>query len=148
MWFIFPVGATSITVEQQPFKVEIEDVEGRGYFRAPDHFAPQILAIAGFGRASPPEGAPEDLPPSVGGQNEPVKVLVGEIEGLKLEVQRLTEDANSVKAANAALRTENAELTRKLDIAENRVKDLEDELDDTGHKVPELATAGAPAKAK
>jgi len=88
------------------------------------------------------------LPPSVGGQNEPVKVLVGEIEGLKLEVQRLTEDANSVKAANAALRTENAELTRKLDIAENRVKDLEDELDDTGHKVPELAAAGASAKAK
>ncbi len=60
MWFRLAEGATGISVQGQEFSAEVIDEEGRGFFRAPDHFAPLILDLNGFEAIGAPPGT--DLP--------------------------------------------------------------------------------------
>ncbi len=48
LWFQFPEGCTSISVNQQLFEVEYIDRKGVGYFRAPELYKNTILGLGSF----------------------------------------------------------------------------------------------------
>ena len=103
MWFKFPDGVDQISVQQQPFKVEVEQ-EGKKFFRAPDHFAPLILDLPGFtGERPQGDGVPPDLPPS--------------IPGAESTVDALTLQLSELKESEAALRETLATVTKERDKA-------------------------------
>jgi hypothetical protein len=110
MWFLFPKDTDQITVEQQNFTVEAEDEDGNKFFRAPDHFAPTILALPGFSRAQQPEGAPDDLPKEDPKRADALDQLSAQLEALKLENERL--------------RDENRERQAKLEKAEAELSEV------------------------
>lgn len=90
MWFQFPIGTTRLTVNQQEFSSEFSYVEGENTFhcfRAPDHFAPQILDLPGFAAVMPKKGMPKDLPRST--QASTIDMLAGSNEALKLELENV-----------------------------------------------------------
>lgn len=123
MWFMLPEGADGISVERQQFACEIRDSVGRGYFRAPDHFAPRILDIPGFALAEPPEGAPEDLPRADPLRDGAIASLTATNEALRIEISGITGDLNAMRAEMAALRNERDTLLE-------RVKNLSDAMEE------------------
>jgi len=132
MWFSFPPGYEAISVEQQQFNVEITDTAGVGYFRAPDHFATKILALQGFAVATPPEGAPEDLPRMDPLRDGAIAELTGTTEAQKREIHDLREDLGAMNAKIIALQTEKVDLLAKLETAEAEIEALKEKIDDAG----------------
>ena len=130
MWFKFPEGATSISVEQQSFSTEATGPNGEAYFRAPDHFATRILAIPGFAKAAQPEGAPEDLPQADPLRDGAIAELTDTVEAQKHEIQDLRSDLNAATGKLVALNNDKVELQRKLDEALGKIEDLQEQLED------------------
>jgi hypothetical protein len=130
VWFKFPKGAESISVEQQSFGIEAKDAEGGCYFRAPNHFAAKILGIPGFITAEPPEGSPADLPLSDPLRDGAISELSRENDGLKQELQQLREDLGASTAKIMALNTEKTELLKQVAELEGKVLDLEEQIED------------------
>jgi hypothetical protein len=121
MYFRFPEGTTVISVEQQTFTPEAKDKDGNNLFRAPDHFAPIILDLPGFGRGDPVEGSPEDLPPTDPRRATEVDKLSAQREADKEEITRLRQQLGEAWRARdgaatelAELREENEELKKAL----------------------------------
>lgn len=138
MWFQFPPGAESITVQRQNFGVEITDDKGIGYFRAPSHFAPVILAIPGFGLARDlPADAPADNT-GTGTQEKAVSSLAASLEAKDMEIQGLRADLNAAMAETAALRDKNVQLLAENDKLQDLMDSVEQYLDDKGVEVPEF----------
>jgi hypothetical protein len=128
MWFKMPKGTTSASFQQQSFAVEVTDDKGRGYFRAPDHFAPLILMGPGFELANEvPEGAPDDLPRADPLRDTAIGNLTAELSALRIECKTLREDANVAEAALNAMTKERDNLQVYLSAAEAKIKELEDE---------------------
>ena len=142
MWFKMPVGASAVSVELQSFASDV-NFEGRDYFRAPDHFAPRILAIQGFELvATPPEGFPEDIPRADPLRDSAIAELTKTVEALKMELSGVRADLNSTVAKAGALANEKSELTSRLEIANKKIEDLEEELEDR----PEAKLLASPKK--
>lgn len=130
MWFRMPQGCSGISVELQSFRPDI-NFEGRDYFRAPDHFAPRILAIQGFELVDkPPEGFPEDIAKADPLRDGAIAELTKSVEALKMENGNLRADLNSCVAKAAALVNEKNELAQKLAEATTKITDLEEELEE------------------
>ncbi len=123
MWFRFPEGSESISVELQTFTPEFEDDEGNKYFRAPDHFAPRILDLPGFTTAPQPEGAPEDLPKSDPAQATVVGQLGNQVGALRAEIE-------SLRATLAVVTSERNDLKLKLHEAETNLRNVQADLED------------------
>ena len=132
MWFSMPKGCGRISVELQQFAAEATDENGVNYFRAPDHFAPRILAIAGFAKAEPPAGSPDDLPKADPLRDSAIAELTGEMSALRIEAQNLRSDVNAANARNAALVNDNAKLQSDLVEANRKIEGLEEKLEDLG----------------
>lgn len=143
MWFSMPEGCGGITVELQAFNVEIKDDEGKGYFRAPDHFAPRILQIPGFALAQPPEGAPDDLPKSDPLRDGAISELTRRVAAQDMEIQGLREDLGAAHAQLTALMNENATLKKVATENAEVIADLQEKLEDA----PAAPITGAKAKA-
>jgi septal ring factor EnvC (AmiA/AmiB activator) len=131
MWFSFPEGCTSLSVELQEFFPEIRDDEGRAYFRAPDHFAPRILMLNGFAVVEvPPIGAPDDLPKADPLRDSAIAELTRALEAQKLEVQGLRADLGASTARVVALSNERTDLEAKLKASDALVESLREQLED------------------
>ena len=131
MWFSFPSGVSAIAVERQEFRSEGFDAFGRECFRAPDHFAPQILMLKGFAIVGEmPEGSLTDLPKEDPTRDTAIALLAKEREGLRVEVQNLRTDLTASRAQITALEGEKADLIERLKIAEKEMIDLEEEIAD------------------
>lgn len=132
---MLPAGWSGISVEQQQFECEVRDADGKGYFRAPDHFAARLLAIPGFAiAASVPEGAPEDLPRADPLRDGAIAELSKGNEALRMEVTNLRSDLVAANAKIKALETANntwAELVKKKDAA---IAELEEQIEDKPRK--------------
>lgn len=129
MWFRFPPGAESITVELQNYLPEwtAPDAEGKEqkFFRAPDHFAPTILALPGFGSVPQPVGAPDDLAPTTGASASALE---------------------HVSAQVASLKDENESLRAQLVEAAGMLKDYQQKLMDAHKRLAELDAEGKKSK--
>lgn len=142
MYFKYPSGTDQISVEGQNFKVDAKDEHGNQYFRAPDVLAATILGLPGFSRAEPPEGAPEDLPPSDPKRAEAVDKLSAEIEALREENQRLRQELG-------AARRERDELQTRLDDLEAEiVRAGVDKAEEVLRLTPGAAAASQPTLSK
>lgn len=131
MWFSMPKGCGGITVERQEFSVEAKDDKGVGYFRAPDHFAPRILSLgAGFAMATPPEGAPADLPKDDPLRDGAIVELTKVSEAQKIEIQDLRADLIAATSRVTAFNNENTELKTKLMAKEKEIEELREQLED------------------
>jgi hypothetical protein len=85
MWFQMPEGVGGISVAGEEFKPEVVR-NGVSYFRAPDHFAPQILGEDGFKVVdTPPDTDLPDLPNADPNQATAIAVLQAKIDALELE---------------------------------------------------------------
>lgn len=143
MWFSFPEGADRITVEHQEFGVEHTDRAGRGYFRAPDHFAPRILMLKGFAQVSEPtEEFPEDLAPEDPQRDDAIRELAAVASSQKAELENLRSDYIAANAKASALETENVTLRRQLEESQTIIAELREDLEDAGHQ-PTTATTKA-----
>jgi hypothetical protein len=104
MWFRLPSCVGGISVAGQEFAPEVTDANGVQYFRAPDHFAPQILDNEGFKAvAAPPDTDLPDLPSQDPGQAATIATLQAKIDALELERE--------------GLRAQNIDLNKRLDEA-------------------------------
>ena len=130
MWFSFPPGCGAISVERQEFVAEWTDDNGKGYFRAPDHFAPRILAIQGFSVVETPDGAPADLPKADPLRDSAIAELTGTAQAQRDEIQNLRSDLQAATARVAALSNEKTDLVTKLAVAEAKIHELEEEIED------------------
>jgi hypothetical protein len=105
-WFRFPENVGGISVAGQEFQVEVRDEGGFGYFRAPDHFAPQILDNEGFRAVSAPLGTDlPDLPGSNPSQAEALLSLQSKIDALEMERNGLRQENLELKAQVESLQT-------------------------------------------
>jgi hypothetical protein len=131
MWFRFPPGAESITVELQNFGTEWSALDADGkeqkFFRAPDHFAPTILALPGFGSVPQPDGAPDDLAPTLGAQASAFELASAQL--------------SSAKDENESLRNQLAE-------AAGMLKDYQQKLMDAHKRIAELEAASDSGEGK
>lgn len=143
MWFSFPEGSDSITVERQPFPAEITDSKGRSYFRAPDHFAPRILEIPGFSACNPPDGSEglEELPNQDPLRDGAIGELTARLAAQGIELQNLRSDYNAQQAKMSALVAEKTELERQLAIEKSTVNRLQEAIDDADLTPKVLAKA-------
>lgn len=145
MWFKFPKDCGGISVEQQSFGVEAVDEDGGNYFRAPDHFAPRILAIAGFSLANPPAGAPEDLPKADPLRDGAIAELTASTESLKNELKDLRSDLVAANAKIIALVSERDALVARVEKLTEENEDLQEKLEDAD---PGVIPLNVNAKAK
>jgi len=125
MWFKFPEGTTQISIEQQIFTAESEDKDGNAYFRAPDHFAPIILGLGGFTRATEdqlPKDAPADLPKS-----DPERAAA--IDVLSADHAALRDRYNLQVEQNQTMHKELQDALTALDGAQKEVARLQAALD-------------------
>ena len=129
MWFAFPVGYERISVERQEFAPEFTDDKGRHYFRAPNHFAPMILAIKGFAQAEPPTDL-ADLPQADPLRDGAISQLTKENEALKLENTNTRSDIVAATAQIKALVNDKTMLEAELLQAKAKIVELEEELED------------------
>ena len=109
MWFKCPAGTTGISVQGQEFGIEVKDKEGRGYFRAPDHFAPLILD-AGFSASPKPAGTDlPDLPKEDPERDSAIARLTAQIAALQMERDGLLADkavqAEEIASLQAQIKT-------------------------------------------
>jgi len=133
MWFKFPKGCDSISVDRQVFKTEYENESGK-FFRAPDHFAPKILSIGmGFEIVAQPEGAMEDLPKQDPARDNTIGQMAIEAEGLKAELQGVREDLQASNAKIIALVADKEKLSVQLQDALHKINMLEEQIEELGH---------------
>jgi flagellar motility protein MotE (MotC chaperone) len=133
MWFQFPQGVNGISVELQHFVPEFKDQKGNNYFRAPDHFAPRILALKGFTTVTDlPEGAPEDLPRADPQRDGAITELTQTVEAQRRDLQNLRSDLGAANARIQALSNDKVELMKKLEDSEALVTGLREQLEDKG----------------
>ncbi len=131
-WFRFPLGVTEISVQNQNFRTEARDAEGRSYFRAPEHFTPLIVDLPGFYRTEAPEGAPEDLAPTLNGAvGGEVSALSGQLEVKDIEISHL-------KASLAETLVERDDLKLKIQSLTAELQDSKDDLEAMGKVVEDL----------
>lgn len=125
MWFRFPKDVTQISVQQQLFVPEIEDAEGHGLFRAPDHFAAIILDQPGFSVPGElPKDAPEDLPKSLDLEvSNEVAALAGQLRQKDFEIANLSAKISELSMERDALSLELRET--KIELA-NLIADNEE----------------------
>jgi hypothetical protein len=143
MWFAFPKGVDRITVERQEFRAETKDVQGRDCFRCPEHFAPKILAIAGFILAGELDAnAPADVPNTNLDLDAAVRAMAAQKDANEMEIRGLREDLVAANAKLAALMETHATLQKAHDVALDKIDELTDELEDK----PAAATVTAAAK--
>jgi len=119
MWFRLPKGTSGVSVEMQEFKVEVVDVEGLGYFRAPDYLAPKIIDIPGFAVALPPETDLEDFPP--GRAASPNDSAIADLAN---QLQATTADRDSINSRLQSALSQIELLGQEI----NRLRDLNVEL--------------------
>lgn len=144
-----PNGCEAITIEQQQFTSEAVDGEGLCYFRAPEHFAPRILAIEGFTAISePPPGSPDDLPKSDPSRDGAIEELTKQLAAKDIEIQGLRADLNSANARISALENENKDLTTKLGACEATIIALNEQLEDKPGVVTSAPAISTPAATK
>lgn len=128
MWFNFPPGTSEISIQQQVFRAEAFDKEGRGLFRAPEHFGPFIMQLKGFGVAREvPEDAPEDLPQvdpvrdnAISDLAASVNVLKSENEHLRASLSEVSMERDNLKVKLHEKTAEAANLQEDLDAAMNK----------------------------
>lgn len=114
MYFQFPEKVSSISVERQVFQPEFTDEEGNRFFRAPDHFADQIMSLnLGFKPVPRPEGAPDDLPSSA--VTDVVSTLSAETAALQEENKNLRQMLNDASAERDQVVLENKALKAKIE---------------------------------
>ena|SRR5580765_627778 len=99
MWFRFPQGTKEVSVQLQNFFPEAKDEDGHDCFRAPDHFAPLILDLPGFGKGKPIGTNLEDLPKHDLKRDTAIAQLSGQVEGLKVENESLKAALETTKVA-------------------------------------------------
>ncbi len=126
MWFQFPEGVERLSMELQEYITEAKDPEGRGYFRAPDHYAPLILDLPGFKTAKPPEGAPADLPKADPLRDGAIGDLTRQVDSLKLENENLRANTAELRAANDDLKLKLHETTTELGNLQAEVSEAAD----------------------
>ena len=127
MWFVFPRGAERITIERQEFASEIVDETGNHYFRAPDVFAPRILALNGFSLAKDiPEGAPADLPKEDPKRDQVIEQLATSLQAAQAEIQNLRADLNALNHQHEAEVLAHGADKALLEAARARVAELEE----------------------
>lgn len=125
IWFRFPPGVTQISVQQMAFNAEHSDDAG-AYFRVPDHFAANILALGmGFTQVARPQGAPEDPVAEPNESAEAIQSLGAQIS----ELQTKLDEANRLKVA-----------------AESDRERLADELFNANTKIAELTGQSKPER--
>lgn len=133
-WFRFPEGTDVVSIERQNFITEARDINGRGYFRAPDHFAGIIKSLPGFSITDPPEGTDlPDLPKSDPLRDSTISEQARKIEALELSVQNLQTD-NSAMSANLAstlaerddLKLKLHEMTMERDELQEKIEEIEE----------------------
>jgi hypothetical protein len=137
MWFSFPDGTESITVQHQAFTAEVTDAKGKMFFRAPDHFSPLILSIKGFNMEHPPETSLEDLPKDDPLRDSAIAQLATTNEALKVEIQGLRTDVNQLRAENTALKNDNGNYNRLVQQAAARIQELEEAFDNKAEEQPQ-----------
>ena len=148
MWIKFPSGAESLSVEQQSFVSEYEvdvpdEKEGKrheNWFRVPNHFVPTILGLnLGYSALqlgeTPPGCHMEDLAASDPKRDDKLGSLA-----IQLDSQTKT----NVSLTRALERSEEQRKQAETEcfILRNRLKDLEEELEDLKsgvEKIPEPA---------
>jgi hypothetical protein len=123
MWFKFPADTAAVSIQLQNFISEATDPEGNGYFRAPNHFASEILNLKGFSASEPPSGSPDDLPPE-----NPLKDQA--LAKLSKEVESLRSDLAVARAERDAAQNELKGLQDLLLKAQAEIEKLEEELDE------------------
>lgn len=124
MWFKFPEGSDQINIEQQTFHVEAEDEEGK-YFRAPDHFAPVILGLAGFSRVTKVlKGAPKDLPKSDPQSGRALDKMSTEYDALKQEHTRLLSEHVALIAERDGLKDDLADAEKEVEGLKKKIDEL------------------------
>lgn len=129
MWFSFPEGCSSISVERQEFFAEVTDDAGVTYFRAPDHFAPRILEFKGFFIADP-KNLPPDLPQEDPLRDGAIASLTMTVEAQKLEIQNMRSDLSAASARVVALMNEKTDLAKTLEDRERTIQELTERLED------------------
>lgn len=129
MWFGFPEGCSSISIERQEFFTEVVGEDNRAYFRAPDHFAPRILMLNGFVVADP-TNLPEDLPQADPLRDGAIAQLTGESVAQRAEIRTLREDLAVATGRLSALANENATLTATLAAKDSEIARLTESLED------------------
>jgi hypothetical protein len=149
MWFRFPLGAERITIERQAFSSEFVDEAGRHYFRAPGHFAPTVLALAGFDVVENlPEGMPADLPREDPERDKAIAGLTASLTALRDDIAGLQSDRIAAQQALTAAQHENTMLKAELAKANATIADLQDDLEDAGKMPPPAPTNGTGASKK
>lgn len=138
MWFKFPPGVENANIELQNFGTEFKDGDGRGYFRAPDHFAANILLLPGFEMTEQPAGAPEDLPKEDLARGNTIEALGFENSALRARLAEIAMDRDEWK-----LRALEAET--KLGNAEADLKELQENAE-TKSDEPSSVELGSKAK--
>jgi hypothetical protein len=138
MWFQFPKGCSRISVERQEFSAEALDEAGREYFRAPNHFAPKILALPGFAAVDPPDGAPDDLSNADPLRDSAISDLSRHNDALREELTNLRSDLGAANAKIVALTNEKVALEAEIEQLKHDLEVAREEQED----------APAPAKGK
>lgn len=134
MWFQFPEGCSEVSVEQQNFLCEFTDAAGRGYFRAPDHFAAQLFVVPGFAAVDPPEGAPEDTTATDTLRDDAIRQLAGQITTLQRTVGEERQAHDSLLVQFTRQQAELEALAREKAELVEQVRGLEEELE--GFRAP------------
>lgn len=137
MWFSFPKGCSGISVERQEFGIEYSDDKGTNYFRAPDHFAPKILAIGGFTMVDPPAGAPDDLPKADPLRDGAIAELTATAEAQKTQLQNMRSDLEASTSRIVALSNENSDLRKLTERQSEQIEQLRELLQDADVDLPE-----------
>ena len=132
MWFRFPEGYDNISVQMQHFSAEAIDAEGRGYFRAPNHFAPLILSTnLGFeADVIPPEGSPDDLPKADPLRDGAIAELTALSEAQKQEIANLRSDLEVMRSQVVVLTNERNMLADKGREQAKLIEGLQEQLED------------------
>ncbi len=113
MWFRFPPGAEAINVQRQTFRSEHAE-GGHNFFRAPPHFAPQILQLAGFA-ALDPLAPPGDLAPEPNPERDTVLSNLGaQIHALQGQVSDLQSGSIAANSKLVAMTAERDKLLAEI----------------------------------
>ena len=112
-WFQLPSDVSSISVERQSFKPEFKDDNNNRYFRAPEHFAAQILGMnIGIKQVAPGEGWPEDIPRREVG--EAIDTLGLTVSNLQDENKKLREMLSAVVRERDDIKIAHADLLKQI----------------------------------
>lgn len=116
MWFELPTNVSGISVQRQDFKPEHVTADNKRYFRAPEHFAPEIINMGlGIRPVVPGEDWPDDLPPEV--VSNAIGDLSKEVTSLKTENENLRTLLSGARRENFDLLAKVEDLSKRLEAA-------------------------------